>query len=273
MCAGLTLRRIVNDPTLGVGLLGFSTLCFGVACFLLRDFTSYWQPVPADFPFRQPLAFVSAAGLVLSGAGMFFSQTRRIAAIVIVGLFLSYAVSWLSILPAAGSVQPWLGIAEHLAIVVGAATVWARLSPETAQRLHFSPAFARIVYGCCSVAFALAHVIALEGTSRFVPAWLPGHPEFWALFTGAAHFLVGLALLIGRMVFLATRLAGLMYLCFAAFVWLPGAVLHPDEWLRWAGEAITLILLAAVWLVGDYRRESLASEETSRRPMCIPRPS
>jgi uncharacterized membrane protein len=245
---------IFNDPRWGIGMMGFSTLCFGVACFLQGDFTIFWQPVPEDFPFRQPLAFISAAALVLSGIGLFFSRTRRIAAIVQVGLFFSYALSWLSVLPR--SIQPLLGIAEHLAIVVGVLTIWARLSPATAERLRFSPAVARIAYGCCSIVFALAHVVALEATARFVPAWVPGDQVFWALLTGAGHFFVALALIANRHVVLATRLAGLMYLGFAAIVWIPGAVTHPDQWLRWAGTAITLVLLAAVWLVGDYRVRS-----------------
>lgn len=247
------IRRLIDDPWLGARMLGFSTLCFGIACFLQRDFTIFWQPVPESLPFRQPLAFLSAALLVLSGAGLFFSRTRRIAAITQIFLFLAYAMSWLSTFR---SVQPWLGIAEHLAIVAGAATIWARLTPEAAHAWHFSPAVARIAYGCCSIVFGLAHGVALEGTMSMVPAWLPGDAMFWALFTGAGHFAVGVALIVDRLAVLATRLASLMYLCFAAFAWLPGAVTHPDQWLRWAGTAITLAMLAAVWLVGDYLRAS-----------------
>jgi uncharacterized membrane protein len=260
MPAGFAARRMLTDPELGIRLLGFATLCFGVACFLQRDFTSFWQPVPQEFPFRQQLAFVSATALVLSGIGLFVPRTRRIAAVLHVGLFLLYAASWLSVAP---PMRPWLGLAEHLAIVVGAATIWARLSPQTARRLRFSPTVACVAYGCCSIVFALAHVIGLEGTARMVPAWLPGDAVFWALFTGLGHLAVSFALITGRLVFLATRLAGLMYFAFAALAWLPGAVTHPDQWLRWAGTAITLVLLAAVWMVGDYHRESRNAEETS----------
>jgi uncharacterized membrane protein len=260
MPAGLVARKMLTDTELGIRLLGFATLCFGVACFLQRDFTSFWQPVPQDFPFRQQLAFVSAAALVLSGIGLFISRARRIAAVLQVGLFLSYAASWLSVSP---PTLPWLGIAENLGIVVGAATIWARLSPQAARCLRFSPTLACVAYGCCSIVFALAHFVGLDGTARMVPTWLPGHAVFWALFTGLGHLAVSFALIAGRLVFLATRLAGLMYFAFAALAWLPGAVTHPDQWLRWAGTAITLALLAAVWLVGDYRRESRNGEETS----------
>ncbi len=252
----------MQQPELGPAILGFATVCFGIACFLQRDFTMYWQPVPQDFPFRQPLAYLSAAALVISGIALCFASTRRTAALVQVGLFLAYALSWLSVSPR--GVQPWLGIAEHVAIVAGAAALWARMSPESAERLHFTPAVARIVYGCCSIMFALAHVFALEGTVRLIPEWMPGGGVFWALFTGAGHFAVGVALLANKLVVLATRLAGLMYLCFALFAWLPGALTHPDQWLRWAGVAITLTMLGAVWLVGDYRRVPRTGGEIAR---------
>ena len=115
-----------------------------------------------------------------------------------------------------------------------------------------SPATARVVFGICSVIFALAHFIGARQTAEMVPAWLPGSGMFWALFTGLGHLAIGLALIADRLAILSTRLAGLMYACFAALVWAPGAVTHPDQWLRWAGLAITLAMLGAVWIVGDY---------------------
>jgi uncharacterized membrane protein len=253
-----TTREVIDAPWLGAMMLGFSTFCFGVACFLQRDFTIYWQPVPENFPLRQPLAFLSAALLVLSGIALFYARTRRIAAVTQIFLFLAYALSWLSVI---GTRQPLLGIAEHLAIVTGAATIWARLAPEQARSWYFGHGVARIAYGLCSLVFGLAHFVALKGTMSMIPDWLPGGAMFWALFTGVGHFAAGLALIFDRLAVLATRLASFMYLCFAIFAWLPGAVTHPDQWLRWAGTAITLTMLAAVWLVGDYLRERAPREE------------
>jgi hypothetical protein len=43
-----------------------------------------------------------------------------------------------------------------------------------------------------------------------------------------------------------------MYLSFAAMVWLTGAIVHPAEWLRWAGVGISLAMMGGVWLLGDY---------------------
>jgi hypothetical protein len=43
-----------------------------------------------------------------------------------------------------------------------------------------------------------------------------------------------------------------MYLCFAVIVWTPAAIVHGVEWLRWAGDGITLAMLGGVWALGDY---------------------
>jgi uncharacterized membrane protein len=250
------VQSMIADPAMGPRLLGFSTLFFGVACFLQGDFTTFWQPVPEDVPFRQPLAFISAALLVASGFGLFFAKTRRSAAIVQIFLFSLYAASWLSRPIATGA----LGLAEHLAIVAGAITVATRHQSAVNKGWQLSSTAARILYGCCSIVFALAHVLFSKETAAMVPEWIPGDSVFWALFTGAGHFAVGIALIVNRLAFVATRWAALMYLSFAAFSWLPGAVTHPDQWLRWAGTAITLVMLAAVWLIGDDVRKRKARE-------------
>jgi hypothetical protein len=39
---------------------------------------------------------------------------------------------------------------------------------------------------------------------------------------------------------------------FAAIVWIPGAIVHPTDWLRWAGVGITLAMMGGVWSLGDY---------------------
>jgi uncharacterized membrane protein len=188
---------------------------------------------------------------VLSGAGLFFHRTIRPAALTSAALFFVFTGSWLShFAERPGTI--WLGFCENLAIAAGAAAIWAR-EPAREQGDHWlGPAAARVVYGCCSLIFGLAHFVAIDKTAAGIPAWLPGTAHFWAAFTGVCHLAVGAALLANRLAIPATRLAALMYVLFAAIMWLPGAVTHPDQWLRWAGMSITVLLAGAVWAVGDY---------------------
>ncbi|PSJ40415.1 DoxX family protein [Allosphingosinicella deserti] len=252
--------RAAEQRDLGKWILGIATIGFGAACFLQRDFTSFWQPVPQSLPLRQPLAFLSAGLLVLSGAGLFFRRTMGPAALIQILLFLGYVAAWLShIADRPGTI--WLGVCENLAVAVGAATIWMRTPPRSPAPLGV--AAVRITYGICSVVFGVAHFIAIDGTASMVPNWLPGSGRFWAAFTGLCHLAAGAALFANRLALPATRLAGLMYLGFATLCWLPGAITHPDQWLRWAGIAISLAMMGAVWLVGDLLRRTRGGFSTN----------
>jgi len=183
---------------------------------------------------------------MVSGLALLHRRTARLAAQVIVALYLIFAAVYFT------TRFPWLGVAEHLAVAVGAATIWARIS--RARNLHPRrwATLARVSYGVSSLMFGAAHFLALKLTVQMIPAWMPGDPTFWAMFTGVVHVAAGIALLANRGAILATRLAGLMCLCFAAIVWTPAAIVHGVEWLRWAGDGITLAMLGGVWALGDY---------------------
>jgi uncharacterized membrane protein len=231
-------------------LLALATIAYGISCFLQRDFPVFWQPFPQSMPLRQPLAFLSAGLLVLSGAGLLFHRTIRRAALTLAILFILFTGSWLSLFAERPGTL-WLGFCENLAVAAGAAAIWARDRAQL-RGPHWAGPAARIVYGCCSLIFGLAHFVAIDKTASGIPAWLPGSAHFWAAFTGACHLAAGAALLVNRLSVPATRLAAFMYFIFAAIMWLPGAVTHPDQWLRWAGASITIVLAGAVWAVGDY---------------------
>ena len=242
------MARRLCQPGGGVTLLGLAAVAYGIACFLQGDFAIYWQPVPEGLPLRQPLAYLSASLLVLGGAGLLFARTVRPAATVLLALFALYAVGYLLrlIVPPADP-RALLGLAEQTSVVIGCWVILLRMRAVGPA----GPRTARITFGVCSLLFALAHFAGLEETANMVPEWMPGGQVFWAIATGVGHLAVGLALIADRLAVPATRLGWLMYLCFALFSWLPGAVMHPIEWLRWAGAAISLCMAAALWLVGD----------------------
>jgi len=239
------LRRL-GQPGGGVTFLGVAALLYGVACFLKGDFVNAWQPVPESLPFRQPLAYLSAGLLVLGGAGLLIARTIRPATMILLVLFALYDACYLlKLVGPPASPAALLGLAEQSSVVVGCWAILLRM------RASGSVATARIAFGICSILFALAHIAGLKPTAKMVPEWMPGGQVFWALATGVAHLAVGLGLITNRLAVPATRLGALMYVCFALSVWLPGALTHPTEPLRWAGAAISLCMAAALWLVGD----------------------
>ena len=238
-----------------VVLLALSTLAYGVTGFLQGDFLTYWQPFPDDLPFRKSLALVSAALLCLSGTGLFFERTRRASAALLIILFCIYALSYSPRVLAAptriGGV--WLGIAEQLAVVIGAMTLLLRRD-DSSSELNRWDRYAEIGFGACSITFGIAHFESLKATMEMVPAFIPGGAMFWAISTGLVHIGVGLALITARWSVPATRVGAAMYALFVLLVWLPGAVTHPQQWLRWSGAAISLIMMSSLLLVGDRAR-------------------
>lgn len=242
------LRRLGQTGG-GVTFLAVAAILYGLACFLHGGFATPWQPVPASLPFRQPLATLSAGLLVLGGAGLLIARTIRPAAMLLLVLFALYDVCYVLILvgPPANLKASLLGLAEQSSVVMGSWAILLRMRAGGSGGMTT----ARIAFGICSLIFALAHFLALKITASMVPAWMPGGQVFWAIATGVGHLAVGLALIGNRVAVPATRLGALMYTCFALFTWLPGAVTHPTEWLRWAGAAISLCMAAALWLVGD----------------------
>ena len=242
-----TLDRLA-ELDLGAWILGIGSFVFGLACLLQRDFAIYWQPVPAGVPFRQELAYASAVLHMVSGLALLHPRTVRPAAQVTIVLYLIFGAVCFMTRQSFGR----LGASEQLAVVVGAAMIWARISRARSGHPRWWSSLARVSYGICSLIFAAAHFFSLKMTVQMIPTWMPGDPTFWAMFTGIAHAAVGIALIANRGAFVATRLGGLMYLCFAAIVWIPGAIVHPAEWLRWAGAGITLAMMGGVWSLGDY---------------------
>jgi len=241
------LRRL-GQPGGGVTFLGVAAILYGLACFLQGDFAIYWQPVPEGVPLRQPLAYLSAGLLILGGAGLLNARTIRPAAIILLVLFALYdACFLLRFIGPPFHPQAFLGLAEQSSVVVGCWVILLRMRGDGSARVTI----ARIAFGICSILFAFAHIAGLKPTAEMVPAWIPGGQVFWAVATGVGHLAVGLGLIANRLAVPATRLGALMYVGFAVLVWLPGAVTHPTEWLRWAGAGISLCMAAALWLVGD----------------------
>ena len=251
MQTGEMVRRL-GRPGGGVAFLGVAAILYGIACFLQGDFAIYWQPVPESLPFRRPLAYLSAGLLVAGGGGLLIARTVRSAAMILLLLFALYDACYLlQLVGPPANPAALLGLAEQSSVVTGSWAILLRMRASGSAGATAGAMGARIAFGICSILFALAHILGLKPTAAMVPAWMPGGQVFWALATGVAHLAVGLSLIANRLAVPATRLGALMYVCFALLVWLPGAVTHPTEWLRWAGVGISLCMAAALWLVGD----------------------
>jgi uncharacterized membrane protein YphA (DoxX/SURF4 family) len=107
------------------------------------------------------------------------------------------------------------------------------------------------LFGLCAIAFGINHFLNLSQTSAMVPAWIPPAKQFSAVATGIGDAAAGLAIASGILAPLAARLLTLMFGTFLLFVWVPILLDQPGDHGAWAGNAITLALIGAAWVLAD----------------------
>ena len=237
---------------IGNRIYGAAAIALGLVGLVWGDFAAVWQPVPKETPFYAFLAY--AAALLLCGAGLALQWRRTAAAgaLILAALYFIFALLWSRRIVSHPEIfAVWSGTAEQVALTVGGLAVYACQRPSDerlAVRIFW---MCRLIFGLCLVAFGTAHFLYVTETAAMVPAWLPHGPRIWALVTGAAHLLAGLALLSGIRALLAARLLTLMFVGFGLFVWLPQPFSTPHEHMAWAGNAINFALIGAAWAVAD----------------------
>jgi uncharacterized membrane protein len=124
------------------------------------------------------------------------------------------------------------------------------------------------------IAFGLLHLISPHVLARFVPHWVP-FPVFWAVVTGVAFLLAGLAIVSGIQDVLAARLLALMLLLFEAAVELPPAFAQMHSQVAWGAAvynatAIGACLIFSQFVIGrrqtDQRKHDLARQTAKPQP-------
>ena len=116
---------------------------------------------------------------------------------------------------------------------------------------------ARIIYGIPFVVFGLMHFMKSGMMKGFVPGWVPGG-VFWVYLIGLALIAAGVAIIIGKMVRLASLLLALLLLIFILTIHIPGSM-DPDAMK--SATAMTMLLKdmalmgGALLLAGIYESE------------------
>jgi uncharacterized membrane protein YphA (DoxX/SURF4 family) len=224
-----------------VRVYGFAAVAIGLVGLIWGDFLAVWQPVPKALPGRTALAYAIAAVFLLAGASLQFKRSARAAALTLTVLYsLGVVLLHLPSLIAHPAVfVMWSGTAEQLALVAGGLVAYSfRLAR-----------IARLIFGVCLIAFALAHLFYLKATADFVPAWIPPGQVFWAYATAAGHLAAAVAILSGIAARLGARLLTAMFIVFGALVHAPLLFADPHTHFNWAANAMNFALIGAAWLI------------------------
>jgi uncharacterized membrane protein YphA (DoxX/SURF4 family) len=241
----------------GIHVYGFAAVAIGIIGLVWRDFSTVWQPVPADVPHRTALACIAAVCLIAGGAATQWRPTAQFGVMLLTILYFMSALLWLPrVIGFPRMIGTWLGFAEQFALVAAGAVGYASLAAPGTPWKATMVRISRLLFGLCVVVFALAHFMALKETTGMVPKWIPPGQRFWAIATGLAHLLAGLAILTGILSGVASRLFTAMLLSFGILVWLPSLFGPADAHVMWGGNAINLALAGAAWIISDSIYES-----------------
>jgi uncharacterized membrane protein YphA (DoxX/SURF4 family) len=253
---------------LGSHVYGLGAVALGLVGLVWGDFASNWQPLqalPFTVPYRVALAYVAAAGLLSAGVAIQWRRSAPAGLLVLAILYFIFSLLWLPrVIGFPQLFGTWAGFLEEFALVAAALVIYASLLPRGSAGSVRTALIGRLSFGVCALSFGLSHFFAIPQTAAMVPNWIPPGQKFWAVATGVAHLLAGVAILTGVLDVLGSRLLTLMLAIFGALVWAPALFAQPREHMVWAGNAINLALMGAAWAVADsiarHRQQSRGQE-------------
>jgi uncharacterized membrane protein len=231
--------------------LGFAVVgALGIAAHV---FVLNQQPVPAGIPWRETLACISGALLLLTSIGLLVASMARISALILTGyLFLWILVLQLPRVVAHPGVEVyWLGVGEDLTLATGAWLIYCAI----AGRSDWTVRAAQIAFGLALVPIGLSHFVYLTLAASFIPSWFPFHVPL-TIFTGAAHIAAGAAIIFGVVPRLAATLEAVMETLITLIVWISAVAVAPVSREHWVNLFISTAISAAAWAVAESLRNS-----------------
>ena len=247
-------------PALGRHVYGLAAIALGLTLLVWGDFANVWHPVRPGVPYRMLLPYVVGACLLAGGVALQVPRSARAGALSLAVLYLLAALLWLPrIVGYPHLFGTWSGFAEQFVVSAAAFVAYASWAPRGATWAAGAIRAGRVAFGICVLALGWAHFSALAATASMVPAWIPPGRSFWAIATGAAFLLAGVAIVAGQRAVLASRLLAAMLGGFAALVWVPSIVSHSRQQVAWTGFIVTLAAAGAAWLLADVLRSARVS--------------
>lgn len=255
----------------GIYVFAATSIAAGIINLIWHDFALGWQPITAfgdRVPGRELLAVVTAVWLIVGGAALFWRRSAAFGGVALAVVYGIFAIFWLPRLywvtrlhgfSPAELVGVLSGVGQQVILASAGVLVWASLAVEAPRRSR-TVRIAWWAFGASCIFFGFAHLFNPSSVAALVPKWLPPNGTFWAILTGAAFVLAGIAILSGIFDLLAARLLAAMLLVFSALVCLPWIFAEPRGHEAWGGNAYNLAAAASAWIVAGWltRQESPA---------------
>lgn len=249
--------------TISVYLFGIAAIAYGITDLVWGEFDPSDQPFRAwgdHVPGAKIFAYIAATWLVLAGAALLWRKSRPSAAAllaVLYGIFVFFPLPRFYTAPhylgyrAAVYIGVLGGVCQEIILCIAAVLVWKSLSGQDTLSPR-AAVIARWTFGLCSIDFGLGHLTAVATVVPMIPKWIPLGPPFWAILTGIAFVLAGLAIVSGVLDVVAARLLGLMLLVFSALALAPLLSASPHAHGSWGANAYNLTAVGAAWIVAEW---------------------
>ena len=232
--------------SLGVMAIALASLAFGTF--------DPGQPVPKGFPARTVLAYTVGIFMLVAAAGIQWRRTVALSSAALTAYYTLIVVILMNgrlLLTDYREFGTYSGIAEQLAIAVGALIVYAATASIDMSLAARLKRLGQLAFGICALLFGGAHFVYMNLTAPLVPKWLPPTQEFWGYATGVGFIAAGIAILTGIQARLAAILLTAMLASFALLVHAPMLLSDPSSHMNWTELAENLAILGAAWVVAD----------------------
>ena len=246
----MTKQRSIAS-NLGLYLYGGAAIFLGFLGLVSGDFATTWQNVGPNVPLRVPLAYLTAAIELAGGIALLLPRTARAGALTLTIVYSVFTLIWL---PKAfvnlGDFDPIGNVFEEFSLVAAGLVLCAIFSPAGSSIARRRSLFV-LLFGLCPISFGIVHIKDMPGLLGAIPGWLPPARMFWAYATTLGFFGAAVAILTGILAPLAARLLTAEIVIFELLFWIPNLSAGPSNHFNWAGNAISIAIAGASWVVSD----------------------
>lgn len=236
---------------LGLYVYGVAAIFLGALGLVSGDFATTWQNVGPATPFRVPLAYLAAVVELAAGIAVLWPRIARAGALTLTILYSIFTLIWVSkSFVNLGNYDPIGNVFEEFSLVAAGLVLFATFSPDGSSIARRLPFFV-LLFGICPISFGIVHIVDMPGLLNPIPGWLPPSKMFWAYATTMGFFGAAVAILTGIMAPLASRLLTAEIVIFEFLYWIPKLSGGSHNHFMWAGNAISIAIAGAAWVVSD----------------------
>jgi uncharacterized membrane protein len=246
----------------GVWFYGLGTALTGILDIAWREFDASHQPIKSlgNVPGQNILACVAGVWLVAAGLAILWRRGARFGAAASATAYMIFVALWLPRYYAGIHALGWridvllgtsFGLAQQLLLVAPAAIVYVSIASTDSLLQARATIAARWMLGLPPILFGLLHFVGIHVFASIVPRWIP-FGDFWAVLTGIAFLLAGVAICSGIKDVLAARLLALMLLLFEGLVEVPPIFIRLHNQATWGAAVYNLAAIGACWIFAEF---------------------